>query len=70
MIENHKRIGTVAVLSMQAAIITGLEGEDLFIRRIDYDFDLIRMTTARRVDLLACEIHCEREVRKLDAPLF
>ena len=70
MVENHKGIGTVAVLSTQAAIITGLEAEDLVIRRVDYDLDLIRMTTARSVDLLACEIHGQHEIRKADTPLL
>ena len=55
---------------MPAANITGLEAEDLVIGRIDYDFDLIRMTTARRVDLLACEIHGQHEIRQVDTPLL
>src|SRR4029077_5517435 len=69
-IKNHKRLGSIAVFSMHAANITGLEAEDLVIRRIDYDFDLIRLTTARRVDLLACEIHGQHEIREVDTPFL
>src|SRR5207247_3685233 len=65
MIKNEKRVGPVAVASVSA-----LQPEDVVIRRIDYDFDLIRMTTARRVDLLACEVHCQHEIREVDTPLL
>ena len=52
------------------ANITRLKAEDLVIRRIDYDFDFMRLTTARRVDLLAREIHGQHEIRKADTPLL
>src|SRR5262245_9345376 len=70
MIKNDKRVGPVAVLAVAVASVSALQPEDVVIRRIDYDFDLIRMTTARRVDLLACEVHCQHEIREADAPLL
>ena len=47
-----------------------LEAEDLVIGRIDYDFDLIWLTTARRIDPLAREIHRQHEICKADTPLL
>ena len=53
MIEDHKRIGPIAVFSVHMANISLLQRENDVIRRIDYDFDFARLTTARRVDLFA-----------------
>jgi len=46
VIENYKRFGPVAVLSIHIADNTALKAEDLLVRRIDYDFDLIRLAAA------------------------
>ena len=53
MIKDHKRIGPIAVFSVHMANINLLQWENDVIRRIDYDFDFARLTTARRVDLFA-----------------
>src|SRR6478672_7260975 len=70
MIKNDKWVGPIAILALVVASVRALQPEDAVIRRIDYDFDLIRMTTARRVDLLACEVHCQHEIREVDTPLL
>src|SRR6478672_6057825 len=70
MIKNDTRVGPIAILALVVASVRALQPEDAVIRRIDYDFDLIRMTTARRVDLLSCEIHGQHEIREADAPLL
>ena len=69
VIKNHKRLGLIAV-SIHTANVTALEAEHLVIRRIDYDFNFMRLTTARRVDLFAREIHGQHEIGKADTPLL
>ena len=46
VIENHKCFRTIAVVSIQIVNITALKAKDLIVRRIDYDFDLLRPAAA------------------------
>src|SRR5256885_14417052 len=52
-VNGKNRNGSDSVFSVHMANINLLQWENDVIRRIDYDFDFARLTTARRVDLFA-----------------
>jgi len=70
VIKNPKRLGPIAVFSIYIANIAGLEAKDIVIWRIDYDFDFVRLTTARSVDLFCMRDSRSARDRKADTPLL